>query len=115
VDDPTVIKLGKNPRVDKALLRRNVKSDLISTIHGIRTRVLSRDEAQDQLREYQRTLILSGATREAKELGEAISQLAIGEEDQASKTLTQSTFSLEQGRRETVESSDEQETEDDAE
>jgi Ca-activated chloride channel family protein len=115
VDDPTVIKLGKNPRVDKALLRRNVKSDLISTIHGIRTRVLSRDEAQHQLREYQRTLILSGATREAKELGEAISQLAIGEEDQASKTLTQSTFSLEQGRRETVESSDEPETEDDAE
>jgi len=100
VEDPTVIKRGKNPRVDKALLRRNVKSDLISTIRGIRTRVLSRDEAQQQLRDYQRTLILSGATKEAQELGEAIAQLAKGEEEQAGKTLAQSTFSLERGKRE---------------
>ncbi len=101
VDDPTIIKRGKNPRVDKALLRRNVKSDLISTIRGIRTRVLSSDEAQHQLRDYQHTLIISGNTKEARELGEAIQQLARGEEDDASKTLTQSTFSLERGKRET--------------
>jgi Ca-activated chloride channel family protein len=100
VDDPTIIKRGKNPRVDKALLRRNVKSDLISTIRGIRTRVLSREEAQHQLKDYQRTLILSGATKEARELGEAIAQLARGEEDQAGKTLTQSTFSLDRGKTE---------------
>ena len=100
VDDPTAIKRGKNPRVDKALLRRNVKSDLISTIRGIRTRVLSREEAQHQLKDYQRTLILSGATKKARELGEAIAQLSRGKEDQAGKTLTQSTFSLERGRTE---------------
>jgi Ca-activated chloride channel family protein len=103
VEDPTIIKRGKNPRVDKALLRRNVKSDLISTIRGIRTRVLSREEAQEQLRDYQRTLILSGDTREARELGEAIQQLARGEEESASKTLAQSSFSLERGKRETEE------------
>ncbi|HDS31166.1 MAG TPA: VWA domain-containing protein, partial [Firmicutes bacterium] len=103
VDDPTIIKKGKNPRVDKALLRRNVKSDLISTIRGIRTRVLNADEAQHQLREYQRTLILSGSTKEARELGEAIQQLARGEDEDASKTLTQSTFSLERGKRESDE------------
>jgi len=101
VDDPTVIKRGKNPRVDKALLRRNVKSDLISTIRGIRTRVLSREDAQHQLRDYQRTLILSGNTKEARELGEAIQQLAKGRDEDASKTLAQSTFSLERGKRET--------------
>jgi Ca-activated chloride channel homolog len=100
VEDPTIIKRGKNSRVDKALLRRNVKSDLISTIRGIRTRVLGRDEAQEQLRDYQRTLILSGATKEARELGEAIAQLARGEEEQAGKTLAQSTFSLDRGKRE---------------
>jgi hypothetical protein len=99
VDDPTIIKKGKNPRVDKALLRRNVKSDLISTIRGIRTRVLSADEAQHQLRDYQRTLILSGNTKEARELGEAIQQLSRGEDEDASKTLTQSTFSLDRGKR----------------
>lgn len=101
VDDPTIIKRGKNPRVDKALLRRNVKSDLISTIRGIRTRVLSREDAQHQLRDYQRTLILSGNTKEARELGEAIQQLAKGQDEAASKTLTQSTFSLERGKLET--------------
>lgn len=100
VDDPTVIKHGKNPRVDKALLRRNIKSDLISTIHGIRTRVLSREEAEQHLRDYQRTLILSGSTKEARELGEAIAQLASGEQEQAERTLAQSAFSLEQGRLE---------------
>ncbi len=99
VDDPTIIKRGKNPRVDKALLRRNVKSDLISTIRGIRTRVLSKESAQEQLRDYQRTLILSGDTREARELGEAIQQLARGEEEDASKKLAQSTFTLERGKR----------------
>jgi hypothetical protein len=62
--------------------------------------VLSRDEAQQQLRDYQRTLILSGATKEAQELGEAIAQLAKGEEEQAGKTLAQSTFSLDRGKRE---------------
>ncbi|MCK4719049.1 VWA domain-containing protein [bacterium] len=101
VDDPTIIKRGKNPRVDKALLRRNVKSDLISTIRGIRTRVLSVDDAQDQLKDYQRTLILSGNTKEARELGEAIQQLAKGREEDASKTLSQSTFSLDRGKRDT--------------
>ncbi len=101
VDDPTIIKRGKNPRVDKALLRRNVKSDLISTIRGIRTRVLSREEAQHQLKDYQRTLILSGNTKEARELGEAIQQLAKGRDEDASKTLAQSTFSLERGKRDT--------------
>jgi len=101
VDDPTIIKRGKNPRVDKALLRRNVKSDLISTIRGIRTRVLSKEDAQEQLRDHQRTLILSGNTKEARELGEAIQQLAKGRDEDASKTLTQSTFSLERGKRET--------------
>lgn len=99
VDDPTIIRKGKNPRVDKALLRRNVKSDLISTIRGIRTRVISREEAQHQLRDYQRTLILSGDTKEAKELGEAIQQLSAGEDESASKTLAQSSFNLERGRR----------------
>ncbi len=103
VDDPTIIKRGKNPRVDKALLRRNVKSDLISTIRGIRTRVLSRDDAQHQLKDYQRTLILSGNTKEARELGEAIQQLAKGRDEDASKTLTQSTFSLDRGKRDTAE------------
>lgn len=114
VEDPTIIKRGKNPRVDKALLRRNVKSDLISTIRGIRTRVLSTEEAQHQLREYQRTLILSGATKEARELGIAINQLARGEDAQAEKTLAQSTFTLEQGRRDTsnTDDSDEAEEED---
>lgn len=101
VDDPTIIKRGKNPRVDKALLRRNVKSDLISTIRGIRTRVLSVEDAQHQLKDYQRTLILSGNTKEARELGEAIQQLSKGREEDASKTLTQSTFSLERGKRDT--------------
>ena len=117
VDDPTIIKRGKNPRVDKALLRRNVKSDLISTIRGIRTRVLGRDEAQQQLRDYQRTLILSGNTKEARELGEAIAQLARGEEEQAGKTLAQSTFSLDRGKRETSDSlvSDEPEEEGESE
>ncbi|MCX6645388.1 MAG: VWA domain-containing protein [bacterium] len=106
VDDPTIIKRGKNPRVDKALLRRNVKSDLISTIRGIRTRVLSREDAQHQLKDYQRTLILSGNTKEARELGEAIQQLAVGQDEAASKTLTQSTFSLERGKRETIAEND---------
>ncbi|MFH1675605.1 MAG: hypothetical protein ABIC40_01180, partial [bacterium] len=101
VDDPTIIKRGKNPRVDKALLRRNVQSDLISTIRGIRTRVISRDQAQHQLRDYQRTLILSGNTKEALELGEAIQQLSRGEDEDAGKTLSQSTFSLDRGVRET--------------
>jgi len=107
VEDPTIIKRGKNPRVDKALLRRNVKSDLISTIRGIRTRVLSREAAQEQLREYQRTLILSGDTREARELGEAIQQLSKGMDEDASKTLTQSSFTLERGKRSTEEGEEE--------
>jgi len=106
VDDPTIIKRGKNPRVDKALLRRNVKSDLISTIRGIRTRVLSKEDAQEQLRDYQHTLIISGNTKEARELGEAIQQLAKGQEEDASKTLAASTFSLERGKRDTDEVSD---------
>jgi len=113
VDDPTIIKRGKNPRVDKALLRRNVKSDLISTIRGIRTRVLSKDEAQHQLRDYQRTLILSGNTKEARELGEAIQQLAAGQDMDAEKTLAQSSFSLERGRRETDDYPEIQEKEED--
>ena len=62
--------------------------------------MLNREEAQKQLRDYQRTLILAGNTKEARQLGEAIAQLARGEEEEASKTLTQSSFSLEQGRRE---------------
>jgi len=114
VDDPTIIKRGKNSRVDKALLRRNVKSDLISTIRGIRTRVLSKDAAQEQLRDYQRTLILSGDTKEAKELGEAIQQLASGQDEDASRKLTQSSFTLERGKRDTGPSSTDPEPDDDS-
>ncbi len=115
VDDPTIIKRGKNPRVDKALLRRNVHSDLISTIRGIRTQVLNADEAQHQLRDYQRTLILSGNTKEARELGEAIQLLARGEEEDAGKTLTQSTTSLDRGKRETGEAPESAEEDEDGE
>ena len=99
------------------MLRRKIKSDLISTIRGIRTRVLGRDEAQQQLREYQHTLILSGATKEARELGEAIAQLARGEEDQAGKTSAQWTFPLDRGKSEIPDAStpDEPVEEDDAE
>ncbi len=115
VDDPTIIKRGKNPRVDKALLRRNVKSDLISTIRGIRTRVLSKEDAQEQLRDYQHTLILSGDTKEAREIGEAIQQLSKGRDEDASRTLHQSTFSLERGKRESGEDIPEDEESDEPE
>ena len=97
VDDPTLLKKGKNPKVDKALLMLNVRSDLISTLKGIKTQTISAKQAEAELKEYQRTLVLSGQTEAAKEIEKAIETLRANEPEDAGKILTQSAFDMEKG------------------
>jgi len=97
VDDPTLLKEGKNPRVDKALLMLNVRSDLISTLKGIKTQTISAKQAEAELKEYQRTLVLSGQTEAAKEIEKAIETLRANQPEDAGKILTQSAFDMEKG------------------
>ncbi len=97
VDDPTLLKQGKNPKVDKALLMMNVRSDLISTLKGIKTQTISAKQAEAELKDYQRTLVLSGQTEAAKEIEKAIETLRANEPSDAGKILTQSAFEIEKG------------------
>ncbi len=97
VDDPILLKEGKNPRVDKALLMLNVRSDLISTLKGIKTQTISAQQAEAELKEYQRTLVLSGQTEAAKEIEKAIETLRANQPEDAGKILTQSAFDMEEG------------------
>jgi Ca-activated chloride channel family protein len=96
-DDPILLKEGKNPRVDKALLMLNVRSDLISTLKGIKTQTISAAQAEAELKEYQRTLVLSGQTDAAKEIEKAIETLRANEPEDAGKILSQSAFDMEKG------------------
>ena len=97
VDDPILLKEGKNPKVDKALLMLNVRSDLISTLKGIKTQTISAQQAEAELKEYQRTLVLSGQTDAAKEIEKAIETLRANQPEDAGKILTQSAFDMEEG------------------
>ncbi|HYE79608.1 MAG TPA: VWA domain-containing protein [bacterium] len=99
-DDPAAFKgVGNHPRVDRALAVKNVQSHLLSTIQGLKTQTLSRQEAHAQLKEYQKTLVLKGRTLEAMEIGQAIQHLGAGQEEEAVKELGQSAFSLKRGPR----------------
>lgn len=97
VEDPILLKEGKNPKVDKALLMLNVRSDLISTLKGIKTQTISSQQAEAELKEYQRTLVLGGQTEAAKEIEKAIQTLRANEPEDAGKILTQSAFDMEEG------------------
>lgn len=99
-DDPTILKgAGNQPRVDRALAVKNVQSHLLSTIQGLKTQTLSRQEAHAQLKDYQKTLVLKGRTMEAMEIGQAIQHLGAGNEEEAVKELGQSAFNLKRGQR----------------
>ena len=69
------------------------------------------ENADDALKQADRRL-QSGDTKEARELGEAIQQLARGDEEDASKTLKQSTFTLERGKRASGEAPETEEIDD---
>jgi Ca-activated chloride channel family protein len=88
--DSAKLKESNEKRVDRALTMKNVQSHLIGTIQGIKTRTLSREEAFKQLKDYQKTLVMSGRTIEAMEIQEAIHSFGKGEEEEATKKLAQS-------------------------
>jgi len=88
--DPNKLKNPNTKRVDRALTMKNVQSHLIGTIQGIKTQTISRDEAYKQLKDYQKTLVMSGRTIEAMDIQEAIHSFSKGEDDDAAKKLTQS-------------------------
>jgi len=92
--DPIRLKAPNEKRVDRALTMKNVQSHLMGTIQGIKTRTISREEAFKQLKDYQKTLVMTGRTIEAMEIQEAIHSFGKGEEEEAAKRLTQSAQSL---------------------
>ena len=88
--DPNRLKDPNTKRVDRALTMKNVQSHLIGTIQGIKTQTISREEAFKQLKDYQKTLVMSGRTIEAMDIQEAIHSFSKGDDDDAAKKLTQS-------------------------
>jgi uncharacterized protein YegL len=88
--DPLKLKTPNSRRVDRVLTMKNVQSHLIGTIQGIKTQTISRQEAFKQLKDYQKTLVMSGRTIEAMDIQEAIHSYGKGEDEEAAKKLTQS-------------------------
>lgn len=98
--DPVRLREVQNhPRVDRALTVKNVQSHLLSTMQGIKTQTLSREQAYVELKEYQKTLVLKGRTLEAMEIQQAIHLLGQGQDEEAVKELGQSAFHLQRGAR----------------
>lgn len=104
--DPNRLKLPNAKRVDRALTMKNVQSHLIGTIQGIKTQTISRDEAYKQLKDYQKTLVMSGRTIEAMDIQEAIHSYGKGEDEEAAKKLTQSAQHLKRPKRKSNNNSD---------
>jgi Ca-activated chloride channel family protein len=88
--DSAKLKAPNAKLVDRALTMKNVQSHLIGTIQGIKTQTISREEAFKQLKDYQKTLVMTGRTIEAMDIQEAIHSYGKGEDEEAAKKLTQS-------------------------
>jgi len=97
--EPSKLKEPNDKRVDRALTMKNVQSHLMGTIQGIKTRTISREEAFKQLKDYQKTLVMSGRTIEAMDIQEAIHSFGRGEDEEAAKKLTQSAQHLKRSGR----------------
>lgn len=105
--DANKLKQSNTKRVDRALTMKNVQSHLIGTIQGIKTQTISRDEAYKQLKDYQKTLVMSGRTIEAMDIQEAIYSFGKGEDEEAAKKLTQSAQHLKRPKRKSDNNSNE--------
>lgn len=105
--DPSELRdVTNHPRVDRALTVKNIQSHLLSTMQGIKTQTLSREQAHMELKEYQKTLVLKGRTLEAMEIQQAIHHLGQGRDEEAVKELGQSAFHLQRGARTVDDSED---------